>query len=93
MVRQGDVLQVEKLAAKAGSQVSLAPVLAASSGSAPTVIGTPDVAGATVTATVVRQLRGEKVVSFKKKRRKGYRKKIGHRQDLTELKVESVVAP
>ena len=92
MVRPGDVIRVEKLAAEADGKIELAPVLVVSSGG-PTVIGAPEVSGAKVTATVVRQMRGEKVISFKKKRRKGYRKKIGHRQDLTELKVESVVAP
>ena len=91
-VRPGQVIQVEKLDAEAGSKVELAPVLAVSGGG-PTAIGTPAVSGAKVAATVVRQMRGEKVVSFKKKRRKGYRKKIGHRQSLTELKVDSVVAP
>lgn len=93
LVRPGHVLQVERLQAEAGSRLDLAPVLALSDGSGPTRIGIPRVEGATVTATVVRHLRGEKMFAFKKKRRKGYRKKIGHRQNLTELKIEAINAP
>ena len=93
MVRPGGVLQVERLKVEAGSRVELSPVLALSDGQAATVIGAPAIEGATVTATVVRQLRADKVVAFKKKRRKGYRKKIGHRQEQTELKIEAINAP
>ncbi|HOW96698.1 MAG TPA: 50S ribosomal protein L21 [Kiritimatiellia bacterium] len=93
LVRPGEVVRVERIAAKAGDKVALAPVLAVCSGQAATVIGAPVVEGATVTATVARELREDKVVSFKKKRRKGYRKKIGHRQTLTELKIEAINAP
>ena len=55
-------------------------------------IGTPVIDNAKVTATVVENYRGEKIVAFKKKRRKGYRKKIGHRQSLTKLKIETISA-
>jgi len=54
-------------------------------------VGAPAVKGAQVTASVLRHLKGDKVIIFKKKRRKGYKKKNGHRQYLTELKIESVV--
>jgi large subunit ribosomal protein L21 len=93
LVQPGEALQVERIQAEAGSRVELSPVLALSNGQEATVIGAPAIAGATVTATVTRQLRAEKVVAFKKKRRKGYRKKIGHRQALTELKIEAINAP
>ena len=53
-------------------------------------IGTPTVSGATVTAKVLEHLKGEKVIVFKKKRRKGYRKKNGHRQYLTKIEIESI---
>ena len=92
-VRPGELLQVERLKAEDGSKLALSPVLALSDGKAATLIGAPVVEGATVSATVIRQLRADKVVSFKKKRRKGYRKKIGHRQELTELKIEAINAP
>ena len=54
-------------------------------------IGAPTVSGATVTAKVLEHLKGEKVIVFKKKRRKGYRKKNGHRQYLTKIEIESIV--
>ena len=89
-VQQGDVLDVELLKADAGSSVEF-DVLAFSNGSELS-IGTPVVAGAKVKASVVEDLRGKKIYSFKKKRRKGYRRKIGHRQDLTKIKVEEISA-
>jgi large subunit ribosomal protein L21 len=82
----GDTLEVERLEGDAGAKLTLDQVLALSDGATLTV-GTPTVAGATVTVEVIEQLRGPKVVSFKKKRRKGYKKKIGHRQELTKIKI------
>ena len=90
-VEKDTVLSVELLDQEAGSTVEFDQVLAVSNGTELTV-GTPVVAGAKVTATVVENYRGKKVVAFKKKRRQGYRKKIGHRQDLTKLKIESISA-
>jgi large subunit ribosomal protein L21 len=89
MVRAGDVLDVEKLAGDEGAKITLSSVLALSNGSELTV-GQPAVAGAAVQATVVKQFRGEKVIAFRKKRRKGYKKKRGHRQSLTQIKIESI---
>lgn len=88
-VKAGDVLDVEKLDAAPGATIKLDRVLALNAGNGLTV-GAPTVAGAVVTAEVVDQHRGEKVVNFKKKRRKGYHRKIGHRQSLTRLKVASL---
>ncbi len=89
-VQQGDVLDVELLKVEAGSSVEF-DVLAVSNGSELS-IGTPVVSGAKVKVSVVEDLRGKKIYSFKKKRRKGYRRKIGHRQDLTKIKVEEISA-
>jgi large subunit ribosomal protein L21 len=89
LVRAGETLRVEKLAAAVGAPVELGPVLAASDGTQLRV-GKPAVAGAKVTAKVVEHTLADKVVSFKKKRRKGYHRKVGHRQDVTVLHVESV---
>jgi large subunit ribosomal protein L21 len=55
-------------------------------------VGTPVVAGASVAAEIVDQHRGEKVINFKKKRRKGYHRKVGHRQELTRVRVSSITA-
>ena len=90
-VKAGDVLEIERLAGEAGQKVTLDRVLALSNGSELTV-GTPAVAGASVTAEIVGQIRGEKVVNFKKKRRKGYHRKIGHRQELTRVRVDAITA-
>lgn len=54
-------------------------------------IGAPTVSGATVKATILNHLRGEKVIVFKKKRRKGYQKQNGHRQDLTKVRIEDII--
>jgi large subunit ribosomal protein L21 len=90
-VKQGDELDVERLAGDAGAKITLDRVLALSNGSELTV-GTPVVAGASVAAEIVDQHRGEKVINFKKKRRKGYHRKVGHRQELTRVRVQSITA-
>lgn len=88
-VQANETLKVERLEGTVGDKVQFDRVLAVSDGSTLTV-GTPAVTGATVTYTVVDHIRGEKVVSFKKKRRQGYKRKQGHRQELTVVRVESV---
>ena len=85
-VGEGQVLDVERLEGEAGSKITVDRVLALSDGTSLSV-GTPTVSGAKVTVEVLEHLRAPKVVSFKKKRRKGYKKKIGHRQELTRIKV------
>jgi large subunit ribosomal protein L21 len=91
LVRANETLKVERIAAEAGTSIEVKPVLAVSDGNQLRV-GTPEVAGARVTATVVNHLRGPKVVSYKKKRRKGYERKIGHRQELTLIKIVEIQA-
>ncbi|MBI2437441.1 MAG: 50S ribosomal protein L21 [Lentisphaerae bacterium] len=88
-VHAGERLAVERLPAKEGDKVDTFPVLAVSDGTTLT-LGKPQVAGAKVSAVVLEHKRGKKVVSFKKKRRKSYERKVGHRQELTILKIESV---
>jgi large subunit ribosomal protein L21 len=90
-VQKDTVLSVELLGVDAGETVEFDQVLAVSDGSELT-IGTPVVENAKVTASVIENYRGEKIFAFKKKRRKGYRKKIGHRQELTKLKIETISA-
>ena len=76
---------------KKGSKVSFSKVYLLDDGKKVTV-GAPAIIGAAVEAKVVGHLKGDKVIVFKKKRRKGYRVKNGHRQALTELMVEKIVA-
>ncbi|MBF6568705.1 MAG: 50S ribosomal protein L21 [Candidatus Binataceae bacterium] len=88
-VAVGGQIIVERIAGEVGSQVELSEVLALGDTEAP-VIGTPTVTGSSVRATIVQQPRSTKVIVFKKKRRKNYRRKHGHRQELTVLKIEEI---
>ncbi len=88
-VAVGDQLDVEKLPVEAGEQVELNEVLMVSSDDQVTV-GDPLIAGARVTATVVDQHRGDKIIVFKYKPKKRYRRKMGHRQDLTRLSINAI---
>jgi large subunit ribosomal protein L21 len=90
-VAENSVIRVEKLEAEAGSKIELSDVLMIADGKKSS-IGTPFVSGAKVQATVVEQMRDRKVIIFKKKRRHNYRRKKGHRQHLTVLKINKIVA-
>ena len=83
-------LFVNRLDAKEGSKISFDNVLLLDNGKK-TVVGTPNVKGASVEAKVIKHLKDDKVIVFKKKRRKGYRVKNGHRQELSEILVEKVL--
>jgi large subunit ribosomal protein L21 len=90
-VSEGQTLRVEKLSADPGASVTLDQVLLLSREGQAT-IGRPLVAGASVTALVQSQAKAKKIIIFKKKRRKGYHKKQGHRQLYTELKITGISA-
>ena len=90
-VTQDLVLKVEKLEAEAGSTITFTDVLAVGSEGNMT-IGAPVIAGASVTATVIAQDRLEKIIIFKKRRRQNSRRKNGHRQHVTVLRVASITA-
>jgi ribosomal protein L21 len=88
-VEKGTNILVEKLAAKAGEDVVLDKVLMVGDGEKAT-IGRPMLEGAKVVAQVVRQLRAPKVIIFKKRSKKGYKKTQGHRQYMTELLIKEI---
>lgn len=88
-VQADDVVTVDRLAGDVGATIELKPVLAISDGATLT-IGTPQVTTAKVTALIQNHIRGPKIFSFKKKRRKGYTRKKGHRQELTLLKIAAI---
>ena len=90
-VSQGDKIDVEKLDAEVGSTVSLDNVLFYGS-DGESRIGNPTVAGVSVEAKVLDQFRGEKVINFKYKRRKGFHKTKGHRRALTRLEIAGISA-
>ena len=88
-VSEGDIIRVEKLDAEAGNEVTFDKVIAVSDDKLK--VG-KDVADATVTATVMEQGRGKKVVVYKYKRKTGYHKKNGHRQAYTQVKIDKINA-
>jgi large subunit ribosomal protein L21 len=89
-VSEGQTLRVEKLAGTAGDKVTFRDVLFVAGDTAK--IGQPLVAGASVAAEITAQDRGKKIVIFKFRRRKNYRRKAGHRQPYTELKITGITA-
>ena len=89
-VAADDVIKVEKLSGDAGDVVVFDEILAVGDGDA-AQLGAPLVDGASVAARVIAQDRGEKIIVFKKKRRKNYRRRKGHRQDLTVLRIEEIL--
>ena len=88
-VNKGDVIRVEKLTGDVGSEIGFERILMVGEGDQ-VKVGTPLLAGASVTGTVIEQDRYKKIVVFKMKRRKNYRKKQGHRQDYTGIRIEKI---
>jgi large subunit ribosomal protein L21 len=89
-VAKDDVLTVEKLAGDAGGNIEFTEVLMVGDG-AGVKVGRPLVDGAKVTAELVEQTRGPKLIAFKKRRRKNSRRKKGHRQDLTTVRITGII--
>ena len=89
-VSEGDIINVEKLGVEAGETVTFDQVLAVSDNEMK--VGSPFVDGASVTAAVVENGRGKKVIVYKYKRKTGYHKKNGHRQAYTKVKIEKINA-
>lgn len=88
-VAEGDEIEVEKLDVEAGATTDFSEVLLVSNGGAVT-IGAPLVSGAKVSAEVVEQFKDDKVIAYKFRRRKGYHRTVGHRRQLTKLKITSI---
>ena len=89
-VAKDDIITIEKLQGEAGSKVEFGEVLMVGEG-ASVKVGAPVVSGAKVTGELVEQTRGPKVIAFKKRRRKNSRRKHGHRQDLTKVRITAIV--
>jgi large subunit ribosomal protein L21 len=90
-VAAGDTLEIERLAVEAGQPFTFERVLLVNR-DGKVAVGAPTVSGASVLADVVAHKRGEKKLTFKMKRRKGYHKTIGHRQELTVVKIKEIKA-
>ncbi len=91
-VKNGDLVEIEKLDLEVGSKVNFAEVLAVGEEGGALNYGAPLLDGASVEAEVVDQFRAKKVWAFKMKRRKSYRRTIGHRQNLTRVKINAINA-
>ena len=89
-VAPNDVIEIEKIAGKPGDIVELSEVILLGGDGGPQT-GSPTIAGALVAAEVIEQKRGDKIIVFKKKRRKNYRRKNGHRQFLTALRITEIL--
>ena len=89
-VAEGDIIRVEKLGVEAGQTVTFDQVLVVNNGEVK--VGNPTVSGASVTATVVGDGKAKKVIVYKYKRKTGYHKKNGHRQQFTQVKIEKINA-
>ena len=90
-VAKDTYLHVEKLDAEVGAKIQISEVLMVSDGTT-TTVGAPIIEGAIVTAEILEQFRDEKVIIFKKRRRQNYRRKNGHRQNLTTIKITEIKA-
>lgn len=88
----GDIVKVEKLNVEAGDKVSLDQILMIKEEDGTTKVGNPLIEGAKVTATVIKQGKNKKIIVYKYKKRKNMRKKQGHRQAYTKLKIEKIEA-
>ena len=91
-VAADDVIDVERLPGAPGDKLEFADVLLLGGGDGDPQIGAPLVSGAMVAAELVEQHRGEKIIIFKKKRRQNYRRKRGHRQELTKVRIVDILA-
>ncbi len=89
-VATGDVFEIERLPGEKGGVLEFTEVLAVG-GEGGVKLGQPLVAGASVTAELVEQMRGDKIIVFKKRRRQNSRRRNGHRQDLTRVKITGIV--
>jgi len=89
-VAKDSIIKVEKIDGILGSKIEIDQVLLLGEASKASFVGTPTVKGAKVTAEIVDHFRDDKIIVFKKKRRQNYRRKNGHRQDLTELKIINI---
>lgn len=90
-VSEGDEIYVNRLAKNEGDKVTFDEVLLVEK-DGNTTVGSPVIASASVAATILEHAKADKVIVFKKKRRKGYRKKNGHRQAISKIKVDAITA-
>ena len=91
-VKEDDLIDIERIVGDVGSEITFSEIIAVGEEGGELKAGTPTVEGANVTAEIVDQYRGKKLIVFKMKKRKGYRRKKGHRQELTRVKISAISA-
>lgn len=90
-VHENDELKIEKIEGDQGSEIEFDKVLVIGSGDKLSLIGTPFVKGATIKAEITAQTKDKKVIVFKKQRRQNHRRKNGHRQEITCIKIKQII--
>ena len=91
-VQPGDIITVNKLDGEIGTEVTLTEVLMVADPQKDSIsVGRPVISGTSISAEITAQKKGDKIIVFRSKRRKGYRKKTGHRQLLTQLKIKDIL--
>ena len=91
-VKSDDLVDIERLEGEVGTQVTFSEILGIGEEGGKLQVGTPLIHGASIAAEIVDQFRGKKLIAFKKKRRKGYKRKVGHRQEITRVKISAITA-
>jgi large subunit ribosomal protein L21 len=92
LVSPGDTIKIEKLEGEAGKKIEFSDVLLVND-EKQTAIGTPYVEGAKAIGEIIDQIKGEKIIAFKYRPKDRYRRKVGHRQKYTKVKIENIVTP
>lgn len=90
-VTNGDIIKIDKIEGEAGKDVIFKDVLMIVDDNKNIEVGRPILANAKVACEIIKQAKGKKIIVFKSKKRKGYKKKMGHRQQLTEVKVKEIL--
>lgn len=91
-VKENDLIDIERISGEVGNEITFSEIIAVGEEGGELKTGTPTIEGATVNAEIVDQYRGKKLIVFKMKKRKGYRRKKGHRQELTRVKISAISA-
>jgi len=91
-VKSDDLVDIERLEGEVGTKVTFSEILGIGEEGGKLQVGTPLIQGASIAAEIVDQFRGKKLIAFKKKRRKGYKRKVGHRQEITRVKISAITA-
>ena len=91
-VQENDLLDIERIVGDVGSEITFSEIVAVGEEGGELKAGTPTIEGANVKAEIIDQYRGKKLIVFKMKKRKGYRRKKGHRQEITRVRISAISA-